>query len=250
MTVERGEEPPQVRVQCPRSVEVNERIECTYTRTDGDRATRWSWSDSDGGSGRSRSYSVRFSSPGTKTVYLVAGNGGGDGRRGQDTVTVERTPPPTAPVGRISCPPRIVVRSTLTCTWQQTGGDPATSWVWSGADSSGSTQTYSERFSVLGTQTVRLTVSNSGGSANARLTVRGVAPTTYTYARCGSDAIKVYWFNKSRLGKHWLNMTWEQIQRRVPGWGEHLIGHLSQAECNSWPDEPPITNDTWTNDWS
>ncbi len=333
VTVERGEEPPQVRVQCPPSAEENERIECTYTLTDGDRATRWSWSDSDGGSGRSSSYSVRFSSPGTKTVYLVAGNGGGDGRRGQDTVTVVRTPPPpditvrcspssidaggsvtcevsnrggaittyewrardgspnrgssstyspsfsqvgqhtvtlTArnaaghdddddtvtvergvkpPVGNISCIVSVTeVGESIRCGWNWTGGDRPTSLVWSGGDShsGNSAELYYPSFSSPGTKTVSLRVSNAGGSARAEVTVRVVPPPPSTqYGRCGSDRIRVYYFERWSYTKRWLNMTWDEVAARVSGWGEHMIGHMSQTNCNLWPNGTNLTTSNW-----
>ena len=100
--------------------------------------------------------------------------------------------------------------------------------------------------SSYGRQTVRLTASNAGGSGSNSLPVDVVAdPEGWTYARCGSDTIRVYWFSSTNLTKHWLNMTWEEVQIRVPGWGEHLIGRLSQAKCDSWPDGRVVTYDNW-----
>ena len=61
------------------------------------------------------------------------------------------------------------------------------------------------------------------------------------YARCGSNTWRVYWFNGTGPSKHWLYLTWREVEHRVPGWGEHMISHLRQAECDLWPDGPDWT---------
>ena len=259
VTVTGGVKPPDIRISCsPSSIEEGGSVTCR-ARNRGGAIDTYSWSDSDGGSGSSSSYRTSFSSSGTKTVSLTARNTAGPDS--DDTTVRVRRPDVKPPrINSVTCSPLTEVNSqsqprlrteggsSIRCTASTSG--QVTTWAWSGVGSGGAA-TYSARLNSLGPQTIRLTVSNSGGrDESGPIDFQVVARTTYTYARCGSDAIRVYWFNRSRLGKHWLNMTWEQVQDRVPGWGEHLIGRLSQAECNSWLDEPPITYDTWTNDWS
>ena len=76
----------------------------------------------------------------------------------------------------------------------------------------------------------------SGGSSEPPL----VSP-PYGYARCGSDAERVYWFDTSTGMKHHLNMSWEDATRVINGWGERIIGHLSQADCDRWRTGTPLT---------
>ena len=153
------------------------------------------------------------------------------------------------PVVHIIGPARVIQGASATFYYSNDGGS-ASHHSWSGGSSSSRTPSYFTSFSSYGRKTVSLTASSRDGSGSDSKRVDVVASTTHTYARCGSDTIKVYRFNSSRLGKHWLNMTWEEVAARVSGWGESLIGHLSQAECNSWPDEPAITDSTWDDDWS
>ena len=233
---------PQVSISCPSSAEANDRIECTWSLTGGDRPTSWSWSDSDGGSGSSSSYRVRFTSTGTKTVYLTASNTGGSDSRRQTSVTVTEQAPW---INSITCPSATEAGSTISCT-ASTGGGRVATWAWSGANWSGNTETYSARFSAFGRQTVRLTVSNSGGSDSDSTRVQVVAtPPSTLYGRCGSDATRVYYFERATYTKRHLNMTWEEVAARVPGWGEHMIGHMSQSACNSWPTGLDVTTSNW-----
>ncbi len=163
------------------------------------------------------------------------------------TVTVigEGVDPPDI---TISCSPSSIDEDeSVTCSVTHNRGGAIDTYAWSGGTASRNDRsTYSPRFSSYGRQTVRLTASNAGGSGSNSLPVDVVAdPEGWTYARCGSDTIKVYWFNSTNLTKHWLNMTWKEVGGRVPGWGEHLIGRLSQDKCNSWPDGRTITDDNW-----
>lgn len=60
------------------------------------------------------------------------------------------------------------------------------------------------------------------------------------FARCGSDTIKVYWFNTADVTRYHLDMPWEAAQRIIPEWGEQLISHLSQANCDEWTLGSPL----------
>ena len=54
------------------------------------------------------------------------------------------------------------------------------------------------------------------------------------YARCAPDTEKVYWFDTSTGMKHHLNMSWEDAQEAIPGWGDWMIGDLSAGQCRVW----------------
>ena len=169
--------------------------------------------------------------------------------RDDDSTTVRVDPVgPEPPDPSISCSARVIQGNPASCEVARNRGGPIDTYSWSatGGASSGRRSTYSPRFSSYGRQTVRLTASNDGDSGSDSLPVDVLAdPEGWTYARCGSDRIKVYWFNSTNLTKHWLDMTWEEVSIRVPGWGEHWIGRLSQAKCNSWPDGRVITYENW-----
>ena len=242
VTVTRGgTDPPRISISCPSSADVNENITCTV-RNSGGAITSYSWSGGDS-SGRDERYRTSFGSPGTYTVRLTARNDGGS----DDDSTRVRVAGQEPPDPSISCTARVMQGDSASCRVSRNRGGDIDRYSWSatGGASSGSGSTYRPRFSSYGRQTVRLTASNDGGSGSDSLPVDVVPRPTWTYARCGSDTIRVYWLNSTNLTKHWLNMTWEEVSTRVPGWGEHLIGHLSQAECNSWPDGRVITYDTW-----
>ena len=236
--------PPQVSISCsPSSIDEGDRTTCEVSRNNGGAITTYEWSDSDGGWGSSTSYGVSFASAGTKTVYLTASNSGGSD---SDTYRITVAPKPNIipPSGYIQCDPMPTaeVGSAIRCDWSQTGGDPATSLVWSGGDSSGSGATYRPGFSSTGSKTVRLDVSNSGGSAYASLTIRvvAVAPSSQ-WSRCGSDEIKVYWFDRTNYQKRHLDITGEQATAifGLPWW--ETIRHMSQSACDSWPTGPVLT---------
>ena len=242
-----GPEPPRISsISCPSSADVNENITCTV-RLDprSGTPTSYSWSGGDS-SGRDERYRTSFSSDGTKTVRLTVRNSAG---RDDDSTTVRVDPVgPEPPDPSISCSARVIQGNPASCEVARNRGGPIENYSWSatGGASSGSSSEYHPRFSSYGRQTVRLTASNDGGSGSNSLPVDVLAdPEGWTYARCGSDARKVYWFNSTNLSKHWLDMTWEEVSIRVPGWGEHWIGRLSQAKCDSWPDGRDITYDTW-----
>ena len=61
------------------------------------------------------------------------------------------------------------------------------------------------------------------------------------YARCGSDEIKVYWFDRTNYQKRHIDITGEQATAifGMPWW--QTIGHMSQSACDSWPTGPALT---------
>lgn len=70
--------------------------------------------------------------------------------------------------------------------------------------------------------------------------VRAIRAPSTRFARCGGDTIKVYWFDTIHLIRYHLDMPWEAAQRIIPGWGEQLISHLSQTDCDDWTLGSPL----------
>ena len=194
-------------------------------------------------SGSSSTYRPRFNTAGTYTVSLTASNSGGSDSDTYRSITVT-VPPPPRPDIDISCTAYVLQGNSARCTVDNDGG-AISSYSWSGGSSSGSSSSYRPSFSSFGRQTVRLTARNAGGSDSDSIPVDVLAWPAPTYGRCGSDGIRVYWFNSSGYDKRWLNMTWEDVAARVPGWGEHMIGHMSQSACNSWPNGPEVHTGNW-----
>ena len=216
-------------VNCPERVTLNANVTCRASLSGG-TPTSYSWSGG-ASSGSSARYRTSFSSVGIKTVSLTVSNSAGSAS-GSTTVEVGDLPYVT-----VQCrPASVLVGNSITCTVSNSGGSIDTySWSGIGGASSSSSSSYSGSFSSYGSQTVRLTASNAYGrdSDSDRVNVVATPPST-NYGRCGSDRIRVYWFDRSTFHKHWLNMTWEEAVATISGWGEGLIGHLSQSACNTW----------------
>ena len=64
-------------------------------------------------------------------------------------------------------------------------------------------------------------------------------PPPSQYGHCGSD--RVYWFDSTKLRKHWLNMPGEEATAIFGRAWWDTIGHMSQSECDSWPDGRDLT---------
>lgn len=172
----------------------------------------------------------------------VSATGGG----GIDTVTFDVTVTQATEVAEvapsirnINCTPHSAqVGQTVTCFADLQGGAP-TSWSWTDGVSRSRAATYRTVYSSSGDKRVSLTVSNGGGSDTRSVTVHVAANVARVpssgYGRCGSDGIRVYWFNPRNSTKHWINVTGEQATSvfGLPWWD--TIGHMSQSDCDSWP---------------
>ena len=202
----RGNEvlPPEVRsISCqPSRPAVDERVECTASLSGG-APDSYAWSGGDT-SGSSATYRTSFSTSGSKTVRLTVRNSAGSDSD-RTTLTVPEPPPV---IDSISCSPsdlegadlegdlsdleggldgdalaaeepssgdlegaeEFYVGDIITCTASLSGGAPD-SYSWSGGVSGSNSATYITSFSTSGDKTVRLTVSNDGGSDSGRATV-------------------------------------------------------------------------------
>ena len=183
---------------------------------------------------------------GTATITLTATDPGGLTARTSFRVTV-RAPDPDPPDITISCPAYAETGRSFSCTVRNRGG-AVTTWDWSasGGTAGGRSETYSATFTSFGRHIVQLTASNAGGSDSATRSVEVVAwPPSSQYSRCGSDAIKVYWFDRANFRKHHVDMTGEEATRILGASWWAKIGHLSQPACDSWPTGGPVTAESY-----
>ncbi len=238
-------QPPQIdRIRCaPSSPRVGEDVACT-ARLSGGSPASYSWTGGSSG-GRDATYLTRFNSPGARTVRLTVSNDGGSDSA-STSVTV-RTRDPEPPQIRITCPAYTETGRNIRCTARNWGGAVDT-WEWSasGGALGGRSETYSVWFSSFGRNIVRLTASNAGGSDSATRSVEVVAwPPSSQYSRCGTDAIKVYWFDRANFRKHHVDMTGEEATRILGASWWVTIGYLSQPACDSWPTGGPLTAENY-----
>ena len=85
-------------------------------------------------------------------------------------------------------------------------------------------------------------MGNSSGSNSYSASIY-VAATSLSsqWSRCGSDEIKVYWFDRSNYQKRHLDITGDEATAifGLPWW--NTIRHMSQSACDSWPTGPVLT---------
>ena len=142
----------------------------------------WNWGDGTGaGSGVTPSHS--FAANGTYTVTLSVTDLGGTGTRSQ-AVTVLYIPPPT---------PSFTYKCTyLVCTFDAAGSvaqpNATYAWRWGDGSTNGSGTTASHTYSSAGTRSVRLTVTDAGGSRYVTQSVTTTAgPNQAPVVSAGSD---------------------------------------------------------------
>ena len=104
------------------------------------------------------------------------------------------------------------------------------------------TRNFNNLFEVIVNQGSTGGGSTSGGTGGGTQPPP-IPPKGYGLARCGTDTIKVYYFeytarDSSQWSKHHLDVTWESAvsiwARSGLTWGENLIDSLSQSQCDQW----------------
>lgn len=125
--------------------------------------TSWSWDFGDGSTSTEQHPSYQYTSVGTYTVSLVAGNA-----HGSDTLTrtkyITVTEPPPVPSADFTATPASG-DAPLSVYFTDTSTGSPTFWSWTFGDESTSTlQNPSHTYSVAGTYTVSLEVSNVSGT--------------------------------------------------------------------------------------
>ena len=143
-------------------------LACTLTSTSSDAdgtIASWSWNFGDGKTSTVQNPSHTYAAAGTYTIALtVTDNKGGKGTASQAvTVSVLTNQPPTAAFTR-SC-------TGLSCAFTSTSSDPdgsVVAWSWSfGDDTTSTAQNPTHGYAAGGTYTVRLTVTDNGGSTGS-----------------------------------------------------------------------------------
>jgi PKD repeat protein len=134
-------------------------------------ATSWSWVFGDGATSTDQNPQHIYSNPGSFTVTLTVSNAGGTSSK--NTQIVVATPPPVA--NFTVTPTTGTVPLTVKFTDSSIG---ATSRSWVFGDGATSTdQNPTHIYTVAGTYTAKLTVTNAGGSANKQVTITVQPPT-------------------------------------------------------------------------
>jgi PKD repeat protein len=128
-------------------------------------AAAWAWDFGDGGSSTGRNPVHTYAAAGTYTVSLMASNSGGASTCTKTDLIVVLPVPLvasfTTSVPTAGCAP-------LAVSFTDTSSGPVTSWLWEFGDGSTSAlQNPTHVYAGVGTYTVSLTVSNTGGSTTA-----------------------------------------------------------------------------------
>jgi PKD repeat protein/subtilisin family serine protease len=131
-----------------------------FTDASAGGATTWSWTFGDGGTSNLKNPSHQYTSAGTYTVTLIAGNGTCNNTKTRtDYITVNATPV----AAFVGSPTSGYIPLTVNFTDQSTGGP--TAWAWTFGDGGTSNlQNPSHQYTNAGTYTVTLTASNACGS--------------------------------------------------------------------------------------
>ncbi|HET9795121.1 MAG TPA: PKD domain-containing protein [Thermoanaerobaculia bacterium] len=149
-----------------------------FTDTSTGSPTSWSWTFGDGGTSTTESPTHVYASAGTYTVTLKASNAAGSASASQ-AVTVS-APAAALPDPHFSITPN-PASAGQTVQFTDTTLNSPTSWSWNFGDPYSTSNTSTAKnpthvYSVAGTYTIRLTATNSAGSASTTNTVAINAP--------------------------------------------------------------------------
>ncbi len=145
----------------PTTITAGQSVQFTDQSTN--NPTSWSWNFGDGGTSTSKSPSHTYVTPGKYTVILTVTNGSGsDTETKSDLINVN--PVPIAPIAYFSASTRIVTVGESVQFTDNSANIP-TSWSWDFGNGVTSTlKNPSHIYSLAGTYTVTLIVTNSAGS--------------------------------------------------------------------------------------
>ena len=213
----------------------------TFNDSSTNSPTSWNWSFGDGATSTSRNPVHTYTIVGTYTVSLTASNAGGSNTVTHTNFITVNAPP--APVPNFTSTPRSGA-APLTVTFNDSSTNSPTSWNWSFGD--GATSTSRDpvhTYTIVGTYTVSLTVTNAGGSNTVThtnfITVNapvapvadftatstfGTAPLTvsFTDQSTGSPTGWAWYFGDENYTQTWTQMT------ASAGWSKR-IGYSSVA---------------------
>lgn len=130
--------------------------------------TRSVWNFGDGTTAQGTTASKSWPKPGTYRVTLRVANEAGANRTGVTVTVVERVDPPVA---SFTAGPLVVAPGDAVAFQDTSASDPS-KWTWDFGDTSlSNSQNTTHVYAEEGTYTVRLTVSNEGGSSTAERTI-------------------------------------------------------------------------------
>lgn len=189
-------------------------VPLTVAFTNGSTGTApltYSWTFGDGSTSTAQNPSKTYSSTGTYTVTLVVTGPSGNNTLTRTDYIAVTNPAVTAPVASfIATPTSGAAPLLVTLGCNSTGTITNRSWDFGVGDGTTSTaQTAVKTYNTAGTYTVKLTVSNSGGSSTATKTISttamapvasftatptsGVAPLATTFTNSSTGAISYTW---------------------------------------------------------
>jgi PKD repeat protein len=137
-------------------------LNVAFTDTSSNSPTSWAWTFGDTGTSTLQDPSHSYTAPGTYTVTLIAGNGGGSSTNTQVNLITVLPPPPVASF--TASPTNGAVPLTVSFTDQSSGS--ITGWAWSFGDGNTSiNQNPSDIYVNPGSYTVQEIVAGNGGSS-------------------------------------------------------------------------------------
>jgi PKD repeat protein len=143
-------------------------LNVSFTDTSTGSPTSWSWTFGDTGTSTSQDPSHSYTTPGTYTVTLIAGNAGGLSTNTQINLITVLTPPPMA--GFTAIPTNGAAPLSVSFTDASTGS--VTGWAWAFGDGNTAiSQNPSDIYVNPGSYTVQEIVTGTGGSSTNTQTV-------------------------------------------------------------------------------
>ncbi|WP_222265529.1 PKD domain-containing protein [Modestobacter marinus] len=148
-----------------------------FTDTSTESPTSWTWDFGDGTGSNEQHPTHTYSTAGTYTVSLIAGNRAGTGAK--VTATLTATPAAVAPTAAFT-PSVTTGQAPLPVQFTDASTGNPTAWAWDFGDGgTATTQNPAHTYTAAGTYTVTLTATNTtGASTPARQTVTVTAGTT------------------------------------------------------------------------
>jgi C1A family cysteine protease/PKD repeat protein len=140
----------------------------TFTDTSTNSPTGWTWNFGDGGSTSGKSVTHKFTTAGTYTVTLTAGNTAGSSTATKSVVVSSTA---VKPIASFTVSPTSGTTAT-TFTFTDTSTNSPTGWTWNFGDGgSASGKSVTHKFTTAGTYTAILAAANGAGSATANKSV-------------------------------------------------------------------------------
>lgn len=196
---ERVVEPISVFTQSATDVLVGETVRFSNESLNNPDELRWEFDDGTNSSRANPSHS--WDRAGTYRVTLRAENEAGSNRSG---VTITVSDPVDPPVASFSVSSNVIATGTDVRFTDSSGSNPEQwRWEFEGAGSAEERNPF-RRWDRAGTYTVRLTVTNEGGSSSSQTEITVIDPPTAWFGFEMVDANTVRFFDQSQNATQWL----------------------------------------------